>query len=51
MSVQVSTSIDEVTKQQFDMVRPLFEFESMKGEIWLAEDFDALLEDFKEYME
>ncbi|MCL2624306.1 MAG: DUF2281 domain-containing protein [Planctomycetaceae bacterium] len=23
----------------------------MKGKIWMAEDFDAPLEDFKEYME
>ena len=24
---------------------------SMKGKIWMADDFDAPLEDFKEYME
>lgn len=24
---------------------------SMKGKIWMTEDFDAPLEDFKEYME
>jgi len=32
-------------------VRPPFEYESMSGKIWMADDFDAPLEDFKEYME
>jgi hypothetical protein len=26
-------------------------FGSMKGKVWMADDFDAPLEDFKEYME
>ena len=26
------------------------QFGSMKGQIWMADDFDAPLEDFKEYM-
>ena len=32
-------------------VRPLFEYGSMAGEIRMSDDFDAPLEDFKEYME
>ena len=32
-------------------VRPPFEYGSMSGKIWMADDFDAPLEDFKEYME
>ncbi|MCL1849180.1 MAG: type II toxin-antitoxin system RelB/DinJ family antitoxin [Clostridiales bacterium] len=100
MSVQVSTRIDEATKQQFDQiceaigispssalsafiksvinhngipfsmtapaakeapspapgssvipVRPPFVYDSLSKMIWMAEDFDAPLEDFKEYME
>ena len=31
-------------------VRPPFEYGSMAGEIWMSDDFDAPLEDFKEYM-
>jgi antitoxin (DNA-binding transcriptional repressor) of toxin-antitoxin stability system len=27
------------------------EFGSAKGQIWMSDDFDAPLEDFKEYME
>ena len=30
-------------------VRPPFEYGSMSGKIWMADDFDAPLEDFKEY--
>ena len=93
MSVQVSTRIDKVTKQQFDKVcesigispsnvlsmfirgvvndngipagvvlPPEKEVQSerpsklpygrgcMKGKMWMADDFDAPLEDFEEYM-
>ncbi|MCL1917224.1 MAG: type II toxin-antitoxin system RelB/DinJ family antitoxin [Peptococcaceae bacterium] len=34
-------------------VGPLFEYGRgcMKGKMWMADDFDAPLEDFKEYME
>ena len=40
----------------FDMqishpVRPPFEYGVMSGQMWMADDFDAPLEDFKEYME
>ena len=40
----------------FDMqishpVRPPFEYGAMSGQMWMADDFDAPLEDFKEYME
>ena len=31
-------------------IRPPFEYGSMSGEIWMADDFDAPLEDFEEYM-
>jgi DNA-damage-inducible protein J len=31
-------------------VRPPFKFGSMAGKIWMADDFDAPLEDFAEYM-
>ena len=95
MSIQVSTRIDEETKQKFDHVcesigispsnalsmfiksvincngipfnavmkseripkksntnaRPPFEYGSMSGKMWMADDFDAPLDDFKEYME
>ena len=90
MSVLVSTSIDEATKQQFDKVceaigispsnvlsmlirgvvndngipanvaAPLEKctkmsreevFGCMRGQFEMADDFDAPLEDFKEYME
>jgi len=32
-------------------VRPHFKYGSMSGKIWMAEDFNAPLDDFKEYME
>jgi len=90
VSIQVSTRIDEVTKQQFDSVcdtlgispsnalsmfikgvinhngipfpvvarpekTPKMSRESMfgcmRGQFTMADDFDAPLEDFKEYME
>jgi addiction module RelB/DinJ family antitoxin len=89
MSVQVSTSIDEITKAQFDSVcagigvtpsnvlsilirgvincngipfntaqpqiKPKMSRESvfgcMRGQFKIADDFDAPLDDFKEYME
>jgi len=31
-------------------VRPPFNFGSMEGKVWMADDFDAPLDDFKEYM-
>jgi len=34
-----------------DTVRPPFEYGSMSGKIWMSDDFDAPLDDFKEYME
>jgi hypothetical protein len=34
-----------------NVVRPPFKFGSMAGKVWTADDFDAPLEDFKEYME
>ena len=32
-------------------VRPPFKYGSMSGKMWMADDFDAPLDDFKEYME
>ena len=34
-----------------DSVRPPFKYGSMNGKIWMSDDFDAPLDDFKEYME
>ena len=89
MSVQVSTRIDEATKEQFDKVceligispsnalsmfirsvinnngipfsavaQPRYPYSTskesmlgcMKGKMWMSDDFDEPLEDFKEYM-
>jgi len=32
-------------------IRPPFQYDSMAGKIWMADDFNAPLDDFKEYME
>jgi len=37
------------TKQAF--VRPPFEYGCMSDKMWMADDFDAPLEDFEEYMQ
>ena len=44
---------DEQAVQLVPRVRPKGtpQFGSAKGQIWMSEDFDAPLEDFKEYME
>ena len=41
------------TRQQSSAptLRPPFPFGCMKGKIWVADDFDSELEDFKEYIE
>ena len=44
----IITFIEPVKK---DTVRPPFSYGSMAGKIWMADDFNAPLEDFKEYME
>ena len=44
----VITSIEPVKK---DTVRPPFKYGSMAGKVWMSDDFDAPLDDFKEYME
>jgi len=44
----IITFIEPVKK---DTVRPPFEYGSMAGKIWMADDFNAPLDDFKEYME
>ena len=43
----VITFVEPVEKHA---VRPSFEYESMFGRVWMADDFDAPLDDFKEYM-
>ena len=42
-----------VVAQPVIMPKPIKEdvFGCMKGKMWMADDFDAPLEDFKEYME
>jgi addiction module RelB/DinJ family antitoxin len=42
--------IDETQEKSARPVRRMPKFGCMKGEIWMAEDFDAPLEEFKEYM-
>ena len=32
-------------------VRPAFKYGSMSGKIWMSDDFDEPIDDFKEYME
>jgi len=43
----VITFIEPVNKQS---IRQPFEYGSMNGKIWVSDDFDAPLDDFKEYM-
>ena len=45
---EVSITFIEPVKKE--AVRPPFKFGSMSGKVWMADDFDAPLEDFKEYM-
>ena len=44
----IITFIEPVLK---DAVRPPFEYGSMTGKIWMSDDFNAPIDDFKEYME
>ncbi|MCL2409672.1 MAG: DUF2281 domain-containing protein [Oscillospiraceae bacterium] len=44
----VITFIEPVKK---DAARPPFEYGSMSGKIWMSDDFNEPLDDFKEYME
>lgn len=39
------------TRQATPGTRPAFPFGCMKGKMWMSDDFDEELEDFKEYME
>jgi len=39
-----------IQPQPAPAVRPPFQFGCMKGQIWMADDFDAPLDDFEEYM-
>ena len=42
---------DRTSDMQSEIVKPTFGRGCMKGKIWIADDFDAPLDDFKEYME
>ena len=44
----IITFVEPVHK---DAVRPAFKYGSMNGRIRIPDDFDAPLDDFKEYME
>jgi len=37
--------------RQRTAVRPPFQYGSMSGAIWMSDDFNAPVDDFKEYME
>jgi addiction module RelB/DinJ family antitoxin len=36
--------------EEIKAVRPPFEFGCMAGKVWMADDFDAPMEEFEEYM-
>ena len=42
---------EEATTPEKKAVRPPLEFGCLAGKIWMADDFDEPLDDFKEYME
>jgi len=42
---------EKIPKKPNANIRPPFEYGSMSGNVWMADDFDAPLDDFKEYME
>jgi len=46
---QQETPLSEPVKKT--RVRPPFEYDCMYEKMWIADDFDAPLDDFKEYME
>jgi hypothetical protein len=48
-SVVLTFTPKEVAGQEWKKVR-VFGYAKGKGEYWMAEDFDAPLEDFKDYM-
>jgi len=47
----IITVLDEPVCEEKKPVRPPFAFGCMKGKVWMSDDFDEPLEDFKEYME
>ena len=47
----VITFLKPVETEASAATRPPFEYGCMSGKIWMADDFDAPLEDFVEYME
>jgi DNA-damage-inducible protein J len=48
---KIPFEISADTVESRKALRPEFPVGSMKGKIWLADDFDAPLDDMKEYME
>lgn len=47
----IITTREATEKTLKESVRPSFEYGSMAGKIWMSDDFDEPLDDFKEYME
>ena len=47
----IITFLEPIENNNRLSVRPPFEYGSMPGKMWIADDFDAPLDDFKEYME
>ena len=45
------TFLEPIGEQKQIPTRPPFEYGCMTGKMWIADDFDAPLEDMKEYME
>ena len=42
---------ERIPKKSNSNIRPPFEYGRMSGNVWMADDFDAPLDDFMEYME
>jgi hypothetical protein len=49
-NVKVEATLEPVESQPAGYSESLKGFGALKGEIWLAPDFDAPLDDFAEYM-
>jgi len=48
--VKVKATLEAAESESPEPTRNLKGFGALKGEIWMAPDFDAPLDDFKEYM-
>ena len=47
----IITFLEPIDVSNKPPVRPPFEYGSMIGKMWVADDFDAPLDDLKDYME